>query len=341
MYLTEHTEFTESEPIFSSCFSSVLSVRKNPAFTLVELMVVIAVIAILIALLLPNLQHARARARSTACQNNLRQYGIAMSRYMSDNKGFFIYPGEGGGVGSDSIDFDYGATYKIGIQGCAGAISGSARQNWLTFINGYLPKMPGSNYAHEIHAMTSVRMCPEIQMQLKSGNYFDPKSSSFKGRRSEKWYDNSLVPVACFEDHYEDVTENLILNSAFTTYAINNYPASIGGVYHSDRTNIAANAIAFIDWNAREGWQAVNPWSDMSTLYRSTNAWQFTGRDARGIPRNQDDTKWTTNWCLTEVGFHHRDGTNAFANYVAMDGHVGWVTSNQINLSYFKATGPQ
>ncbi len=51
---------------------------KRKGFTLVEMLVVIAIIGILIALLLPALQAAREAARSAACKNNLRQFGVGM-----------------------------------------------------------------------------------------------------------------------------------------------------------------------------------------------------------------------------------------------------------------------
>ena len=63
--------------------------RRTDAFTLVELLVVIGIIAVLISLLLPAMSRVRAQASSVKCLSNLRSIGQAAFIYANEHKGFF------------------------------------------------------------------------------------------------------------------------------------------------------------------------------------------------------------------------------------------------------------
>src|SRR3954452_5990809 len=70
--------------------------RTMRGFSLIELMVVVGIIAILIGLLLPSLNKARAQAKSVQCQSNLRQLGVMLQTYVNENNGWLFPVGPDG-----------------------------------------------------------------------------------------------------------------------------------------------------------------------------------------------------------------------------------------------------
>ncbi|MCE5199105.1 MAG: prepilin-type N-terminal cleavage/methylation domain-containing protein [Armatimonadota bacterium] len=61
---------------------------KHRGYTLVELLVVVAIIAILAAMIAPVLMQAKEAARMRTCAENMRQLGFAITRYIDDNNGY-------------------------------------------------------------------------------------------------------------------------------------------------------------------------------------------------------------------------------------------------------------
>ncbi len=64
--------------------------NRTPAFTLVELLVVISILTLLLAVLLPGLADARQQARRTVCGSNIRQIAGANNQYVFDSSGVYV-----------------------------------------------------------------------------------------------------------------------------------------------------------------------------------------------------------------------------------------------------------
>jgi len=81
---------------------------KRAGFTLVELLIVFAIIGILTGLLFPVFVSARDKARQIACISNARQIGIALQEYAADNDDHFMtrHDNDAGNIGSIGVDPD-------------------------------------------------------------------------------------------------------------------------------------------------------------------------------------------------------------------------------------------
>src|SRR3989339_1899160 len=62
----------------------------NKAFTLVELLVVISIIALLLSILMPSLNRVRSVGKQTVCLAHMRQLGLALDMYSQENNGYVV-----------------------------------------------------------------------------------------------------------------------------------------------------------------------------------------------------------------------------------------------------------
>jgi prepilin-type N-terminal cleavage/methylation domain-containing protein/prepilin-type processing-associated H-X9-DG protein len=105
-------------------------------FTIIELLVVMAIITILSALLLPALARAKQRAQQASCFSNLRQVAIATRLYMDDYNGGLFHHHEGW-VLDDGSQADALPTSPVGLSG-GGMGNSQAEKPWIIFILPYL-----------------------------------------------------------------------------------------------------------------------------------------------------------------------------------------------------------
>lgn len=141
--------------------------RGVSAFTVIELLVVIVVIAIMAALLLPAMAKTREQARSAGCRNNMKQLSLAFLMYAEDNEEAFPWPGGVGRAISSPTDYapDWCATPpEMGDSSFFSLASANApgfgHNAECGSIYPYVTSQPRREYEPTYKETTTVYRCP-------------------------------------------------------------------------------------------------------------------------------------------------------------------------------------
>ena len=265
------------EPVAVVAFPALaLMRRRRRAFTLVELLVVISIIAIMIALLLPTIAASREAANSTLCQSNLRQIVTACINYTDDWQGYWP---------PAAVDI-----YRYDLNRWEGT-----RPNQSTPFN-----FAGSCLLPYLRT-TAITACPDFQPAVNSGPLaFEAAAGGYGYNQA---YLGSSLDIPAVQ------TSEYIHTVAAMDQFVSNVPAKMNMIAHP------SSKIAFTDAAMGNADNTLIEYSfaEPPLLWDSTlNAYDFSSPSIHFRHRNHANVAWADGHVTSELFTWTYPGLNGY-----------------------------
>lgn len=277
--------------------------RQSPsAFTLVELLVVVSIIALLIAILLPSLKRARENAKRIKCNTNLRSLAQAGLTYAADDKNEFAIPSGPGDQTSEAYPAYIGFGGKAGVGLHANNVGNSPFAGGPTYRLGpddrplnkviYKGKISSVRTSGGVGRGSSIDYSPDTKLDLDL--YHCPGDKGFPGMHHKGWWKSGLSGYDYYGTSYSSNPYLVGLGSA-------NQPLDSNSIYLRPMSRVPnpTNTVLYSEYAMRFAVFADNK----EEYNQPGSCWPYPGAD-RKVARGHHSQPW---WFNVSFGDGHTD----------------------------------
>ena len=238
-------------------------IKRSGGFTLVELLVVLAVIGLLAALLLPALARSKQAGRRVACASNLRQLNLALALYTSDNNGQFLPPLQPSGRWPQQLRSRYGDLRLLTCPSDRLSAGEHSATNWVTadivarsyLINGF------ADYYLTYWGADQYKTLAKVPVpSLKESVIEHPSETVLLGEKSTLSWEFELNVFKTPGSYVDDLAENRHNNPSQSPRG--------GGANYAN----ADGSISYLAWGTSTCpvnlWAVLDEWRTHSALCR-------------------------------------------------------------------------